>query len=203
MNRKRSQLQSYLAGVFDGEGHVGIHKQEKGSYQLKVCMQMDDPQAVMLMWREYPEAILSHHHEKKFWKVALNQHKAARFLEEIIPFLIVKKEQAKVARSFLSHRAQEHTGKRSGGTQCGRCQYLFAALLKARSDNKRVNSVNAFLDYELREYRAKREEVEQDVQQINARMKVLLEGVETRHRDSTPVEAISALEKDIVQSETN
>lgn len=68
-----------------------------------------------------------------------------------------------------------------------------------RADNKRVNSVNAFLQHELREYRAKREDVEDDVKIINAKMAELLEGVETRDRTATSVEPISALEQEIVQ----
>ena len=199
MNRKRGQLQGYLAGIFDGEGHVGIHRQEGRTYQLKVCVQMDDPQAVALLWREYPEAVYTYHNEKKFWKVMWSQHKAKRVLEELIPFLIVKKEQAKLASSFLAHRAREHTHKRSGGNYCERCEYLMQQIQKVRADNKRVNSVNAFLTYELREYRAKQEDVEQDVAIINAKMQELLEGVETRHRDSRPVEAMSAREQEIVQ----
>lgn len=91
MNRRRGQLQGYFAGIFDGEGHVGIHRQDSRSYQLKVCVQMDDPQAVLLLWKEYPEAVITYHMEKKFWKVALNQHKAKRFLEELIPYMIIKR----------------------------------------------------------------------------------------------------------------
>ena len=56
-NRKRTALQAYFAGVFDGEGHVGI--QWNGStYGFRVAIQMDDPQAVLLLWREYPEDAL-------------------------------------------------------------------------------------------------------------------------------------------------
>lgn len=199
MNRRRSQLQSYFAGIFDGEGHVGIHKQEGHTYALKVCIQMDDPQAIMLFRKEFPEAVLSWHPVKRFYKVAWNQHKAFGFLDSIIPFLIVKREQAKIGKSFLVHRRMEHQMKRSGGVDCQRCQELMDKLLKIREDNKRVNSVNAFLDYELREYRAKREDVVQDVEQINNWMKKLHEGVETRHRITQSIEAASALEKDIVQ----
>lgn len=199
MNRRRGQLQGYFAGIFDGEGHVGIHRQDGRSYQLKVCVQMDDPQAVLLLWKEYPEAVITYHMEKKFWKVALNQHKAKRFLEELIPYMIIKKEQAKIAHSFLVHRAREHTGKRSGGNYCEYCQRCLDNILRVRADNKRVNSVNAFLQYELREYRAKREDVEDDVKVINAKMAELLEGVETRDRTATSVEPISALEQEIVQ----
>lgn len=199
MNRKRGQLQGYLAGIFDGEGHVGIHRQEGRTYQLKACVQMDDPQAIALLWREYPEAVYTYHHEKRFWKVMWSQHKAKRVLDELIPFLIIKKEQAKLASSFLTHRAREHTHKRSGGYYCERCEYLMQQIQKVRADNKRVNSVNAFLDYELREYRAKRAEVEQDVLVIDQQMRKLLEGVETRDSATTHVEPMSAREQEIVQ----
>lgn len=58
--------------------------------------------------------------------------------------------------------------------------------------------MDALLSHELREYRAKREDVEADVTVMRRKLEELLEGVETRDRATQPVEPISAPEQDIV-----
>jgi hypothetical protein len=116
----------------------------------------------------------------------------------------VKHEQAKVALSFLAHKRRDHAqGWQKGqprGTklpECERCKRAAATVLALRAEVKDVNSVNALLTHEMREYRAKPEEVAQDVEWMTSKMRELQEGLETRLSESN--KAISASEKDIVQ----
>lgn len=211
MNRKRSQLQAYFAGIFDGEGHVGIREtsSDGGKYKTHVAtvvIAMNDPQAVMLIAREYPEGLIYQASTggKPAWRIYFSQHKAYRFLLEILPFLLVKHEQVKVTLSFLAHKRRDHVqGWQKGqarGTKmipCERCQRAAATLLAIRAEGKGVNSVNALLTHEMREYRAKPEEVAADVTWMASRMRELQERVETRLSESN--KAISAPEKEIVQ----
>lgn len=210
MNRKRSQLQAYFAGIFDGEGHVGIREtsSDGGKYKTHVAVAviaMNDPQAVMLMAREYPEGLVYQATTggKSAWRIYFSQHKAYQFLLEILPFLLVKHEQVKVALSFLAHKRRDHAqGWQKGqprGTKmpdCDRCRRAAATLLAIRSEVKGMNSVNALLEHEMREYRAKPEEVASDVEWMTTRMRELQEGVETRLSESN--KTISVPEKDIV-----
>jgi len=77
---------------------------------------------------------------------------------------------------------------------CQRCRTLAAAIGEVRRENKGVKTVNLLLDHGMREYRAKRADVEHLVHQMVS----LLEGVETRDRASMPVEPMSAPEQEIV-----
>lgn len=190
MNRKRSQLQAYFAGIFDGEGHVGIRRvvDTKGyvSYVCQVVLQMNDPQAVMLLWREYPDAYLritpARNGSKAAYYLQFSQHKAYTFLKELLPFLLIKHEQVKVALSFLAHRRRDHQTRRAGSADCERCARATQTLLDIRADAKRVNSVKALLEHEMREYRAKPEDVADDVVAMTRKVEELLEGVETKLR---------------------
>jgi hypothetical protein len=210
MNRKRSQLQSYFAGIFDGEGHVGIRRTADDSFVLQVMVNMNDPQAVLLMWREYPEAhtrLVQNASGTQGYHIQYSQHKAYTFLKELLPFTIVKHEQLKIALAFLAHRRRDHVndGWMKGqprGTRkpvCERCAKYEQQLKAVRAESKRVNSVNALLEHQMREYRAKPEEVSNDVAAMSAKVTELLEGLETRLSQATDNKAISAREQDIVQ----
>lgn len=205
MNRKRSQLQAYFAGLFDGEGHVGIRYDVKNynSYTLQIVIQMNDPQGLLLLAKEYPEAhtrAVKNASGTIGFALQYSQHKAYTFLSEILPFLIVKHDQAQVALSFISHRRRDHQERRTGDGNCLRCHNYMLKLKAIRAEDKRVNSVNALLDHGLREYRSKPEEVTNDVAEISAKVLSLLEGLETRLSRVNGDKAISALEKDIVHT---
>jgi len=206
VNRKRSQLQAYFAGLFDGEGFVGPNGPDRNS--ISVVIGMCDPRAVGLIWREYPEARLylrpAKPGTKLMYVARFNYYNAYNFLRDIRPFSLVKREQINVALAFLAHRRRDHLagkhldsiGRRNGFNCNGRCDALLQKLYALKkSDPKGVNSVNL---YELREYRAKPEEVALDVEIISTKLRELLEGVETRVSESN--KPISAPEKEIVQA---
>ena len=194
-NRRRGQLQAYLAVIVDGEGSIGVYDLNN-SYSARLTIAMQDPQAVGLFKRLYPEGTFTHRGPE--YRIVYNQFKAYEILKDLIPFLIIKQQQAKVALSYIVHRRRDHQKKAANGAyKCERCLNAVetTARLKRR-ESKGVNSVNAMLSHELREYRAKPEEVEQDVEYILA----LLEGVETKLMSSTDYKAVSAPEQDIVQT---
>lgn len=204
MNRRRSQLQAYFAGIFDGEGHIGIRYDVKNcnSYTLQLVVQMNDPQALLLLAKEYPEVYTrAARNASGTTAISLqfSQHKAYNFLLELLPFLLVKHSQAKVALSFLAHRRRDHQTRRTGEGNCMRCHRYMQSLKDIRAEDNKVNSVNALLEHEMREYRAKPEDVADDVAVMTAQVKELLEGLETRLRAAQPNKTISALEQDIVQ----
>ena len=198
MNRKRGQLQAYFAGIIDGEGCIQVRGKAGNTYTAGVSVQMDNPEAIMLLWREYPEATLRKCNRevgRPYYVFALNHYKAYRFLQDIEPFLILKRAQARITLAFLAHRRRNHS--RTKGFDCkGRCErfHLKCKAMK-RPDPQGVNSVNALLDHGLREYRAKRAEVEEDVRILVSK----LEGVETMLMSPTDYKAMSAPEKEIVQ----
>lgn len=182
MNRKESQMLAYIAGLFDGEGSVGIY-QHGETYKLRVGISMDNPTSVSVIKDMFPEAVfdkLRREVGNDYYRVAFNQYKAYEFLKTIEPFVLIKREQVKVGLAFLAHRRRERAKTYHHPKPCRRCE----SLTKKIKDLKRVNSVKL---HDMRQYRAKPEEVNE-----------LLERVETRLRETD--EAISAREKDIVHT---
>jgi len=192
-------MQSYLAGIIDGEGCIGIFY-AKGTYQARVTVQMQNPEAVLLLAGHYPKGKVSYRND--MWTVVYSHNNAYELLDEIKEYLIVKHAQAKVVLSFLVHRRREHIKPVSN---CDRCEYYSIILKKVREENKRVKTVDALISHEMRQYRAKPEEVKNDIHQMNVIMRNLSEGVETKDRQSLAVEPMSALEQEIVHgvSSTN
>jgi hypothetical protein len=222
-NRKRTTLQAYFAGIFDGEGCVSVPHRYNGTYKLQASIKMDDPQAALMVWREYPEACLSRRTRyfkdkqgnitggKPYFDLTLTHYKAERFLQDLLPFSLIKHEQIKVGLSFIAHRRRDHANHKGFDCQ-GRCKRYADIMAALKHDPKGVNSVNALLDHGMREYRAKLEEVEQDLHILLAKYQEMLnderfdirnlrEGVETSGEDTTSNKPISAPEKEIVHTD--
>lgn len=204
MNRKRECLQAYFAGIFDGEGTIGIYntKRQPEFYVLKIAIKMSDLHAVSLMWREYPEGSLFCI-KNGFYVFQLHGNKAYRFLKEMKPYCIIKHEQVKIGLSFLvNYRKNQvyknHKYEKNIDSYRIRCRKL-SDLMKEKKNikYKGVNSVNTLLTHEMREYRSERDEVELDIRIIREH----LEGVQTKLSESNKI--ISAPEKDIVDYENN
>lgn len=167
-----------------------------------VQVAMTDPLGVVLLKQEYPEgrllkkAMPGNRQDQFYFQI--HNLQAARFLEEIEPFVLVKWEQVKIARSFLAHAARFQAAKAQGRGPSRKEYEKRANALKdkmhaLKRETKGVNSVNLLLRHELRKYRAKPEDVLSDVEFG----RTALEGVETRLTERN--KARSAPEKDIVQ----
>jgi len=197
MTRKREKLQAYFAGLFDGEGTVGVYF-TGGVWRLSVGIHMIVPLPIGLLFQEYPEATF-----KKIdgaYRLNLYGETARRFLEEMKPYVVYKHEQIKLALSFLNYSSRYRADRRRKKLPMNapypahfhrRAQQI-ADKMKEQKGTLGVNSVELWPS-KSRQYRAKQDEAESDVKKIREH----LEGVETRHSES--VEATSAPEKDIVQ----
>lgn len=206
MHRKRENLQSYFAGIFDGEGTVGLYQMGDRQWSLRVAINMTDPRAVGLIWAEYPEGKLYSYeyknrpNTKPYYKFGIHGTKATTFLKEIEPYVILKHDQVKLGLSFLAHQSRYYSQKRKDGfsryvsypDEYYKRTLSIANKMKQAKQFIGVNSVNLLAKHGLREYRATLDEVERDVVTIREH----LESVETRLSESN--KAISVPEKDIV-----
>lgn len=193
-NKRRGQLQAYLAGIIDGEGSFGVYNLNN-SYGGRLTVAMQDPHAVALFKLLYPGGTFTKRNGE--YRIVYSNLTALHdLIQDFIPYLLIKHEQAKVTLSYVVHRRRDHQTK-ANSFRCARCEHFVDTVhaLKAK-EIKGVNSVNALLTHGLREYRAKREDVEQVVTDLLS----LLEGVETRDRLLQAVEPMSAPEQDIVQA---
>ena len=94
------QKLAYAAGIIDGEGCISTHVQKDvrhlPSVYVKVCM--TDSRPIMLLQSmfggpvRYKVAKIAHHRPQYVWDVSATR--AEVVLKALLPFLIVKKEQA-------------------------------------------------------------------------------------------------------------
>lgn len=103
---------AWTAGIIDGEGSIFIMKQGRVdrertvNYILRVSVQSTDPYMTSELKRMFPDgAEFSVQRDKRpecsdTLKWQLSGKKAARFLNTILPFMRVKKQQAELALEF-------------------------------------------------------------------------------------------------------
>jgi len=88
---------SYLAGFFDGEGCILLHKVKKGvnkkGYQIEMFVCQKDPEVLKRIF----EAFGGNFKPPRVW---WSSGTAARLLTRLYPLLIVKKDVAKLALCF-------------------------------------------------------------------------------------------------------
>ncbi len=98
---KKTDL-AYMAGLFDGEGCVQIAK--SGHYSLACQVSMANE--FMPSWFRFSFGGSVHlrprigENWKDQWVWTIHGPKAARFLEAILPYLILKKPQAEIGLKF-------------------------------------------------------------------------------------------------------
>jgi hypothetical protein len=105
-----SEELAYIAGIFDGEECVGIYKVRdhhpypSSHYVLHVQVGTTELDMVDWLHREFGGCLVFHRskklRERDAWHWHLVSNVAARFLEQILPYLRLKKRQAGVALEF-------------------------------------------------------------------------------------------------------
>lgn len=94
---------AWAAGFLDGEGCIRICRRQNGFYNLQVSIAqvvkapLDDLQMI------FGGSIRQ---QSGSWRWQIDSRQAAKLLEQVIPFLRVKREQAEIALQFQSRRGQ-------------------------------------------------------------------------------------------------
>ena len=99
----RAEQLAYIAGFFDGEGTVSIapnKTRKKVNYVLTVYIYQQDKAPLELIQKEFGGHFWKG--RDRCWHLQLGNAKAAHFLVSIYPFLIVKREEARIALEFRS-----------------------------------------------------------------------------------------------------
>lgn len=104
----------YIAGLFDGEGYVRIAKWQKPNsthvrYNVFVGLGMTYRPVIETLHREFGGTLTENRHDKRnpnariqFTWMAASQV-AASFLRRVLPYLVVKKEEAEIALVLQEH----------------------------------------------------------------------------------------------------
>jgi hypothetical protein len=89
----------YIAGFFDGEGHIGINKGTGGSFSLRMEMTQKD-RGVLEYIKKVSGIGKIYKRKDGFYILRFGAREARVFLNNIFPYLRVKKPQAEVAKLF-------------------------------------------------------------------------------------------------------
>ena len=109
----------YIAGLFDGEGSISIAKQKRAigknpGYHLTVCLGFRHGIEILHKIRKYYGGVIQiakygKLKERAYPRWYVKQNQAYRFLKDILPLLIIKREVAELGIKFY-----EETKKRTG-----------------------------------------------------------------------------------------
>jgi hypothetical protein len=112
---------SYLAGFFDGEGCIVLHKsrprkkEHNPTYYAEACVASVDKQSVMLFKLHFGGNVYLRKAQTRttrpIWAWQISAKQSINFFEVILPYLRLKKEQATIA--FMFQKKQSY-GDRSG-----------------------------------------------------------------------------------------
>lgn len=108
---------SYAAGLFDGEGHICIsyssgrlnsYKNKYPRYQMRVIVGQNSKIAVKWLFNRYGGSLKRYTHKRSYgdklpygrWDWILSTNGAVIFLRDILPYLLLKKDEAELAISF-------------------------------------------------------------------------------------------------------
>lgn len=114
---------AYIAGIFDGEGTVCIHIQAKkripwGTHTLQIAVANTNRNVIDFIVKFFPRKISIQRSRNPKWRTAfrwsLSGKRASDFLKMILPFLIIKKNQAVLGIQFEDNK-RSFRGMNSGG----------------------------------------------------------------------------------------
>lgn len=97
---------AYLAGFFDGEGHIRIQKHSsRGSYMLSISCVQATPYPLDMYVEEFGGVVKVRDYLyrgiiKRKYEWRTSSMSAQKALEKMMPFLVAKKDEAEVAIKF-------------------------------------------------------------------------------------------------------
>ncbi len=104
---------AYAAGIFDGEGYVDIYKastskmSKSPSFMVRVIISQKDGKVMNWLQDNFGGSVLLSKRDRNYiYRWDIRSQAANRFLSFIYPFVLIKKEQVKLALKF-----EERKGK--------------------------------------------------------------------------------------------
>jgi hypothetical protein len=104
---------AYIAGLFDGEGCINIYHHIKW-YQLRIIIQMTTKKPLDELYSRYGGVLRFVESKNPKWSPTWrweisDKDMCIRFIEDILPYSIIKLPQCEVALEFLA-TIQHHSG---------------------------------------------------------------------------------------------
>ncbi len=111
MNKK--EIAAYAAGIFDGEGYVGIDKtsvssghEKRMNHGIRVVISQKDGAIMYWLKEHFGGNVYSQRNGTKYsiYRWRAHAEKAEQFLLRILPYVIIKKKQVEFAIAFNQER---------------------------------------------------------------------------------------------------
>lgn len=124
----REELLIWAAGFFDGEGCIGVSRSKKGKLCVYYSIQITAFQNVRAPLGIFHQLFggtirYSTTHSTGGWVWQLSGRRLKVALEEMLPFLIVKREQAQIGIAFQGRKVPKG-GKYIDGLEARRLDHL-------------------------------------------------------------------------------
>lgn len=112
---------AYLAGIIDGEGHIGINVNLKNPqrrtsprYQSELVIVNSDKPLFEWLAENFGGAVgprkKAEDHHKQTWRWKVGDKQAATILEAVLPYLRIKRKQAELLIEFVREGAPKPAG---------------------------------------------------------------------------------------------
>ena len=97
----------YIAGFFDGEGHLGIQVNSKNrSHVLVASFSQSDRDVLERIQSVFGGVITPRNRIHGGFQLWFRAKETEAMLKRLLPFLIVKRDEAEVSMRFLDHKRQ-------------------------------------------------------------------------------------------------
>lgn len=109
---KKETIAAYAAGIFDGEGYVGIDRVGKSTgskkihHSIRIVISQKDGAIMDWLKANFGGNIYSQRNGTQYsiYRWRIHSKKASDFLKFVYPYLVIKKKQAKFAIWFIEQR---------------------------------------------------------------------------------------------------
>jgi hypothetical protein len=119
------QEKAYLAGIVDGEGSIFVGKTYKRLNTMMVNVSNTDPRLHMWLKNHVGGSVTEEKrrfpNRRKVWLWQISSNKAADMLEQIFPYLVIKKDQAETAIAF--QKLKQNANRRGGNGKLSHEEY--------------------------------------------------------------------------------
>lgn len=148
--KSKNQINAYLAGIIDGEGHISINRNKScptrrlnPRYQAEIIVVNTDIRLMEFLVENvggsyYKRKKIKEHHKDTYqWKISSTT--ARDFCERILPFMVLKKEQAKCIIQL--YKETDYNTRKLSAEDLNKREAIYQKLL-ALNDSRRPQRLN-------------------------------------------------------------
>lgn len=136
------EINAYFAGFFDGEGYIGVYNTSTKFKNLNLRITIGQGTKEILLkgqnrWGGCVYKRIDKRNDREHYVWEIVGQKASLFLDDIYPFVIVKKKQCTIAKAFKQIQRLRFGSEK-------RPQYIIDQTFRMRDEIKALNSPMGF-----------------------------------------------------------